>query len=166
MPVWMIERLKYKVLVLILSLLEMRETIGPEAIILQRIMRSLPVNVLEKNMCRVFKKFKKMYQMEYTIDSLEHINTDPLKIEPKDQKKLPENYFELLLQNGFFLFFLIGYYLQSDEQIDSPIANLHHQYIKKKLKEDSSSIFGDKSTFGQIISLIMNLVESSLELAA
>ena len=44
-------------------------------------MRSLPVNVLEKNMCRVFKKLNKMYNTEYIIDCLEHINIDPIKLD-------------------------------------------------------------------------------------
>lgn len=97
MHIWMQERLKYKVLVLILSLLEMRETTGPESVILKRIMRSLPVNVLEKNMCRVFKMFKKIYKLEYTIESLEHINVDPSKMDAKDLNKLPQNYNDLIL---------------------------------------------------------------------
>jgi len=58
---WQPARLQNKVLILVLSLLEMREIKGKNSII-RRIMRNLPVNVLERHMSKVFKKFNNIYQ--------------------------------------------------------------------------------------------------------
>lgn len=63
---WMIARLQNKALILVLSLLEMREIKGKNSII-KRIMRNLPVNVLEKHMSKVYKRFTDIYKDKYLL---------------------------------------------------------------------------------------------------
>ncbi len=70
MDKWMVARLKYKTLVLILSLLEMRKDTG----VIRRILRSLPVDVVKKNLAHVWKVYKSMYGTKYVQESLGHVN--------------------------------------------------------------------------------------------
>ena len=66
----MLERLKYKCMVLVSSLLELNS--DPNAI--KRILRSLPINVLKKNLIVIYKKHLKMYKkLGYNKESLGHV---------------------------------------------------------------------------------------------
>jgi hypothetical protein len=66
----MLERLKYKCMVLVSSLLELNS--DPNAI--KRILRSLPLNVLKKNLIFIYKKHQKMYKkLGYNKESLGHV---------------------------------------------------------------------------------------------
>lgn len=70
---WMLERLKYKCMVLVTSLLELNS----DDMAIKRIMRSLPIEVLKENLISVYKKYHKMYGDEYTSDCVGHIYADP-----------------------------------------------------------------------------------------
>jgi len=67
---WMLARLKYKILILVNSLLEMRKS---DAVV-KRIMRSLPLDILKKNLIKIFKRYRKQYGKNYTMDVLKHVN--------------------------------------------------------------------------------------------
>lgn len=56
-------------MVLILSLLESKKNND----IVKRIMMALPIEALKKDMGKIFKRFKKMYKGEYTLESLNHV---------------------------------------------------------------------------------------------
>ena len=66
---WMLARLKYKILILINSLLEMRSS----DVIIKRIMRTLPLEILQKNMVKVFRKYKKTYKNNYSMQAFKHV---------------------------------------------------------------------------------------------
>ena len=66
---WRIARIKYKTMILVLSLLEMRS--GDSVI--KRIMRALPIDVLKKNMIYVYTNYKEQYGNEYVEDALNHV---------------------------------------------------------------------------------------------
>ena len=53
----MLERIKYKVMVLVTSLLELNS----DSLAIKRIMRSLPIEILKKNLKSIYKKYKKLY---------------------------------------------------------------------------------------------------------
>lgn len=72
---WMVARIQNKVLVLVLSLLEMREIKGKNSMV-RRIMRNLPFNVLERHMTKVYKNHYNLYKDEYLLDSLNHLSVD------------------------------------------------------------------------------------------
>ena len=96
---WQPARLQNKVLVLVLSLLEMREIKGKNSII-KRIMRNLPMNVLEKHMSKVFKKFNNIYKSQYLMEAFEHLEVDPRQLEHKEKDTYAKQYFETIIQNG------------------------------------------------------------------
>lgn len=81
----MVAHLQNKVLVLVLSLLEMREMKGKNSMI-KRIMRTLPIKVLERHMLKVYRKFNKIYGEHYLMDSLDHISVDPRDPSESDTK--------------------------------------------------------------------------------
>lgn len=58
----MLERIKYKVMVLITSLLELNS----DSLAIKRIMRSLSIEILKKNMTSIYKRHKKLYGPTYT----------------------------------------------------------------------------------------------------
>lgn len=67
---WMLERLKYKCMVLVSSLLELNS----DNTAIKRILRSLPIHVLRNNLITIFKKHEKMYKkIGYNKDSLGHV---------------------------------------------------------------------------------------------
>jgi hypothetical protein len=67
---WMLERLKYKCMVLVTSLLELNS----DDMAIKRIMRSMPIEVLKENLITVYKKYRKMYGEEYTSDVVGHVS--------------------------------------------------------------------------------------------
>ena len=48
------------------------------------------------------------------MEIFDHIKKDPRQIEDKGSKPLPDVYFETIAQNGFYIFFLMNYYLECD----------------------------------------------------
>lgn len=67
-------------MVLVLSLLEMREIKGKTSMI-KRIMRNLPMNVLERHMSKVYKKQNVIYKDAYLMESFKHMEVDPREVE-------------------------------------------------------------------------------------
>jgi len=67
---WMLSRLKYKVMILLNSLLEMRSSDS----VVSRIMRSLPLQVLKINLVKVYRKYKKTYGTTYSMDAFKHVH--------------------------------------------------------------------------------------------
>ena len=60
----MISRLQNKCLILILSLLEMRD-VRQDPSIIKRIMPNLPLNVLSSHLVKVYKKFDYLYKGKF-----------------------------------------------------------------------------------------------------
>jgi hypothetical protein len=96
---WMVAHIQNKVLVLVLSLLEMREIKGKNSMV-RRIMRNLPFNVLERHMTIVYKNVNSIYKDEYLLDSLDHLKVDPRDLSPQQLKQYHKNYFKTIIQNG------------------------------------------------------------------
>lgn len=66
----MLERLKFKCMVLVYSLLELNS----DKLAIKRILRSLPINVLRKNLIFIYRKHEKMYKaIGYNKESLNHV---------------------------------------------------------------------------------------------
>ena len=63
-------------------------------------MRNLPMNVLERHMSKVFKKFDTIYQSQYLMKAFEHFEVDPRELELKEKDAYPKKYFECIIQNG------------------------------------------------------------------
>jgi inositol 1,4,5-triphosphate receptor type 1/inositol 1,4,5-triphosphate receptor type 3 len=69
MEKWMTARLKYKTLVIVLSLLERRK----DELITKRIMRSLPIDILKRNIAKIWKGYKKQYGTDFVNESLGNV---------------------------------------------------------------------------------------------
>ena len=149
---WMVARLQNKVLVLVLSLLEMREIKGKNSII-KRIMRNLPLSVLERHLAKIFKNVNIIYGNQYLMQSLCHLEVDPRDLEPKELASYHKLYFQTIIQNGFLVFFLICYYFESDEPLNSPLVSMHKTFVKNMVKRESGGLFDPNSTIGQLIQL-------------
>ena len=68
LDLWMRERLRYKVLILVNSLME-----RSHSSVVKRIMRALPLDILKKNITTVYKRYKAMYKDKYTMDCFKHV---------------------------------------------------------------------------------------------
>lgn len=89
----MVARIQNKVLVLVLSLMEMREIKGKTSMI-KRIMRNLPINVLERHMSKVYKKLAVIYGNDvYLLDSLNHMEVDPRELDARELQQYHPQYF-------------------------------------------------------------------------
>lgn len=129
---WMLARLQNKCLILILSLLEKKE-ISEGNPIIERIIRNLPLPRLESHLIKVYKKYDLIYKGKYNLSVLQHLDVDPREINP-EKEKYHKNYFETVVQNGFYIYFLISYYLQVDPAMESRITQLFRQKKRKVLK--------------------------------
>jgi hypothetical protein len=109
----MVARIQNKILVLVLSLMEMREIKGKHSII-KRIMRNLPFNVLERHLAKVYKSVNTVYGDRYLMESFHHMEDNPLDTS-EAPVKVHRKYYETIIQNGFNVFILICYYFESDE---------------------------------------------------
>ena len=58
------------------------------------------MNVLERHMSKVFKKFNQIYNSQYLMDAFEHLEINPRELEPKEKDSYPKKYFECIIQNG------------------------------------------------------------------
>lgn len=58
-----------------LSLLENREIKGKNSII-KRIMRVLPMNVLERHLSKIYKKWFNKYQGNFNMSAFDHVKLD------------------------------------------------------------------------------------------
>lgn len=84
---WMVARLMNKILNLIISLLEGRE-ISNSNNVLKRIMRNLPISLLERHSVIEYNKYMHLYKGKYKIEVLEHLNVDPRRIRRRERNKI------------------------------------------------------------------------------
>ena len=94
---WMVARIQNKILILILSLLEMREVKGTNTMV-RRIMRNLPFQILERHLTKVYRRLTEIYKDQYLMESLDHMKVDPRTLD--HNQKHPPKYFETIVQNG------------------------------------------------------------------
>ncbi|CAK81479.1 unnamed protein product (macronuclear) [Paramecium tetraurelia] len=149
-------QLQNKILILVLSLLENREIRGKNSII-KRIMRVLPMNVLERHLSKIYKKWFNKYTGDYNMQAFELLKIDPMDLDEESQEFKD---CEIIIQNGFYIMFLICYYMESDEEIDSVFMGYNKQYLKSQIQQNS--LFDPNSTLGQLFALGMEVYEMSL----
>lgn len=75
-----------KILNLIISLLEGSEITSSNPI-LKRIMRNLPISLLERHAVNEYNKFVRIYGDKYEIEALEHMAVDPRGLRRKTDRK-------------------------------------------------------------------------------
>ena len=63
------------------------------------------------------------------------------------------------------VFFLICYYFESDEPLNSPLVSMHKTFVKNMVKRESGGLFDPKSTIGQLLQLFQEVYEKSLFMA-
>ncbi|CAD8132784.1 unnamed protein product [Paramecium pentaurelia] len=155
---WQIERMQTKCLILILSLIEMRE-ISDSNPIIKRIMRHITPTLLQKHLVKSFDKYEKQCKEGYQIEVLDRIKEDPK--ENEDGKD------ELILQKGFYIYFLMCYYMESDKNAENPFVQMYRANTRKKLKQDKGALedllFGD-NIIGQLVSFVMSFANSWIDL--
>jgi len=106
---WMNEKLKYYVLVLVLSILEKNKNDE----ITKRVMRKINVEILQSIICFTFKNYKTMYKEkneELVREGFIHYDIDLDEI--KDQKNIEfeKKKLECIIENGFYAYFLVAEY--------------------------------------------------------
>ncbi|KAL4492562.1 hypothetical protein ABPG72_007675 [Tetrahymena utriculariae] len=153
---WMLEQIKYKTMILVTSLLEMNS----EPQVIKRIMRSLPLEVLRKNLIQVYRKHKKLYQEQYIIQCFGHHEDEP----PEDASEKQLEFYNYIIETGFFIFFLLSYYIELDEkELDIEISTKLNE-IKKDFN-DSKSIFSlRKGMITQLYNLVYGIIDSILDI--
>lgn len=97
-PRWMQSRLKYKCSVTLLSLLEARTS--NEIVI--RLIKSLNIEMLKRNMVDTFHIFQVMYKEDYCDEIFLHFNKDP---SPEDDEK-EVDFSSFIIETGFNLYVL------------------------------------------------------------
>ena len=101
---WMQSRMKSKCLVSIIALLEGLEVTGN---LMSRIMRTIQLKVLKKNLTAVYGQFKQLYKGDYITDVFGHAEAD---VDPDDLEEDPE-YYEFVIENGFNIYILMNQFM-------------------------------------------------------
>jgi len=66
--------------------------------------------ILKENLARIFIRYEAMYEDKYTLEVLGHGEADP----EDDKEDHKDEYYEMITETGFYIFFLISYYLELD----------------------------------------------------
>lgn len=65
---------------------------------MERIIRNLLPENIERNMAQIYEKFTNIYgKNSYPMAALQHLEKDPLEISEKELKSLPKNYFDTII---------------------------------------------------------------------
>ena len=56
-------------MILVSSLLE----VNNDSSVMKRLLRSLPLDILKSNLVSIYKKYKKLYGKDYTMEALKHV---------------------------------------------------------------------------------------------
>jgi len=150
---WMRERLRYKVLILVNSLME-----RSHSSVVKRIMRALPLEVLKKNITTVYKKYKAMYKDKYTMDCFKHFEGDPNEdIVPK-----ADGYYEMILESGFFTYFLISSYMDVDLHDTDIDTKIEIQEMREEV-DSAANYLIKKNPIAQLGRFIYTISASVIE---
>lgn len=71
----------------------MREIKGKNSMV-KRVMRNLPIKVLERHMSKVYKNFYLIYEDHYQMDCLDHMVGDPRTLEQSSDRH--KKYFQTI----------------------------------------------------------------------
>lgn len=149
---WMLERIKYKCMILVTSLLEKKQGYN----VVKRIIRSLPLEVLKRNLCEIYRRYKKNHgsnisNLKLKKDALKKYEEDP---EDKNNKKTETEY-ELIIETGFLTYFLINEYLEVIHDSELELENLDESDRKDNILKGT--------LIGQLGSLGMTLMKSGYD---
>ena len=148
---WMLERIKYKCMILVCSLLESKQ--GQSQSEVNRIIKSLPLETLKNNLSNIYRRYKKKYgdNLKLKKEALKKYEGDP----NDRNNKLSKSEYEVIIESGFLTFFLINEYLvitpDPELNFDDPVDTGDKNNLIKS------------SIIGQLGSLGMTLVKSGLD---
>ena len=103
---WMKAQLKFKAMVLIISLIEMKTS----DIIVRKIMQFIPKDTLTNLMVECFKGQLLLYGEDYVEEAFKHYEERPDEV--VFSRDIKENlYYETIMETGFYAFFIMLEYL-------------------------------------------------------
>ncbi|KRX06791.1 MIR motif [Pseudocohnilembus persalinus] len=163
---WKIERIKYKIMILVNSLLELNNN----PIVVKRIMRSLPLEVLKTNLIEIYQRYRDLYGDSYKYECLKHADLDDPEEDLYDTKKnekksknlqkqleKQKKKYELITETGFYIFFLIMFYLELDSNEIDTETNYQLNEIKNDVENNNYLFDYKNSIFGQIAKLVLDI---------
>lgn len=104
-----VQRLKNKCLITIVSLLECND---PNDTLIFRIIRMVPLSVLTNNLAYTYDLYKKEFEDEYNENLFYRTDKE------LDDESQTEEYFELIIDNGFFIYSLMQLFLSNKKGKD------------------------------------------------
>lgn len=147
---WQLSRLKYKTMVLVMSLIEM----NTDKSALKRIMRSLPLGLLKKNLMQIYFKYKKFYKKMYVMDIFNHFEGEP-------KNKEEEKYYDVIVETGFNIYFVILGYMDMDgEHNDDDSSELHQLLTESSASNQILNI--QNNLVGQLLLFAQEILNSLL----
>lgn len=78
---------------------------------MMRIIRTIPLTVLTNNLSRIYALFTKFEDNQYKINVFQRNDIDITK-------DFPEDYYELIIENGFSIFMLMQLFLNNQKAKD------------------------------------------------
>ena len=125
-----------------------------------RIIRTIPLTVLINNLTRINQLFDKYEQNQYTIDVFKRAEED---FDPEKPDK-PNDYYELILENGFNIFVLMQLFLSNRKAKellyeDSEMSEVLNEFFNEEEDDNDGlqALFNGK-LFGEIANLGGNLI--------
>ncbi|KAL4511687.1 hypothetical protein ABPG72_012532 [Tetrahymena utriculariae] len=124
-------RLKNKCLITIVSLLECN--INSKEFV-TKIVRSIPLNILTNNLSRIYSLYQK-YEKDYVQSIFNRADED---IDPKK----PEEYSELIIENGFNLYILVNLFLENKKGLDEEDDEIKEFFDEFSKEEEEGGLKG------------------------
>lgn len=141
-PRWMQSRLKYKCSITLLSLLEARTSND----IVIRLIKSLNLDMLKRNIVDIFHMFQKNYKEDYCQEIFLHFNVDP-----ETETEADIEYSSFIIETGFNLYVLFSIFVE--------VKEAYEDVKVQEDEEDSLQKFLQNSILGKIMSLFLNLLK-------
>jgi len=106
----MISRLKYKCSITLISLLEARK----DDDIVKRMMKSLNMDILKRNMADIYHLYRDVGGNKYTPDLFLHFNVDPNPEEPHSYELA-----SFIIETGFNIFIVFSNFIEASKDAES-----------------------------------------------
>ena len=148
-------RLQYKMMVLIMGLLEMRN-MKESDLIMKKITQVIPREVLDSKILEIYQNFKKIYSKEYVMAAFGNYEEKETKnnafekmFQGKEYKEKQKLMKRTILESGFLMFFMICKILDA-EDIDNKmndIDRLNENKLRKNFNILGDNIIGKMANF-------------------
>ncbi|EAR92909.2 zinc finger, C2H2 type family protein (macronuclear) [Tetrahymena thermophila SB210] len=149
LPRWEVAKLKYKCSITLISLLEAR---SKEDDIVPRMMKTLNIDIIRRNITDIYNQFVDIGKGEYVSDVFNHFELEPTE-ESSEQEK---NQASFIIETGFNLFILLSTFKEVSKDEEDQIMKKKRK--KKEGKEEENLL--KNNIISEVLQMVFNFIAS------